>query len=416
MSSIYTFLWESFKLAFKQLLRAKVRSFLTLLGILIGVGAVVAIVSLGEGLRGMFTKQMASQASADLIYIMPDVPMSGQTVYQPAKPFKNRDVEMVRGSEYVTYAMAGNIVNNAVVKHGWRSERVYCNLVPPGYFPIDNWVLGRGRIYTEAEERGSAMVCVVGGGIGELLYNPGEEVLGSTLTVNGVRLTVIGVMKSRSALEGGQDANKMIHIPLTTGQKRLLGNDDIYWVMAKVRSSTELQQAKEDIASRLRASRRIRSGKDDDFKITTPEDWAKFANNFVNTLIVVFGVVAVIALVVGGIGVMNIMLVSVRERTREIGLRKAVGATAAMITWQFLVESITLTLTGGALGLALGYGLGTGVSLVMKALWDVFWLPSVPLVWIAAVLATSVGLGLIFGVYPAWRAGQLDPIVSLRYE
>lgn len=416
MNSLYVFLWTSMRIALRQLFRHKVRSFLTMLGIIIGVGAVVAIVSLGEGLRGLFMQSIASQASADLVYVMPDVPMGLHEVRKLLKPFKNRDVEAVRGSEYVTDVIAGNIINRVVIKHGWRSDNVACHIVPHTYFPMDNWQLDRGRFYTTAEERGRAMVCVVGGELGKAVYEDGEEVLGSKLQVNGIRFTVVGVLKSRSAMEGGEQANKVVFMPLETGQDRLTGNDDIYWMAARIRDSSKLSQAKEDIAYRLRASRRIRSAGEDDFKISTPDDWADFANSFVNTLIMVFGVVAVIALVVGGIGVMNIMLVSVRERTREIGLRKALGATSVFIAWQFLVEAMTLTIVGGMIGLMVGYGLGSLATLVMKLTLKVSWAPHVPLGWVAAVFLTSMGLGLAFGVYPAWRAGQLDPIVALRYE
>jgi putative ABC transport system permease protein len=217
-------------------------------------------------------------------------------------------------------------------------------------------------------------------------------------------------------MAGGNINNKGVFVPLLTGQHRIFGNTDLYWIAAQLRSSKDLLQAKEDITYRLRASRNIRNAKDDDFSITTPDDWASFANSFVNTLIGVFGVVALIALLVGGIGVMNIMLVSVRERTREIGLRKAIGAKSTDIVWQFLVESMTLTLAGGIGGIVAGYGFGALVALIMEQTLKVSWAPSVPLGWIIAVCLTCVGLGLLFGVYPAWRAGRLDPINALRYQ
>ena len=415
MSSVYVFLWTSVKIALRQLVRHKVRSFLTMLGIIIGVGGVVAIVSLGEGLRGMFMQNIANQATADLVYIMPDVPIMQAGFARPARPLKNHDVEAIRSSDYVVSVIPGNIMN-VTTKQGWRSDNVMCELVPHEYFPMDNWKLGRGRYYTTAEERARATLCVVGSEVGEDVYEPGQDVLGTKLLINGVRFTVIGVLQGRSAMEGGGQANKMVFVPLETGQDRLTGSDDIYWAAAKLRSSKKLTEAKEDIAYRLRASRRIRAGQTDDFKITTTDDWAKFANGFVNTLIMVFGVVAVIALVVGGIGVMNIMLVSVRERTREIGLRKAIGATSGNIAWQFLVEAMTLTMVGGMLGLLFGYGLGGGAALLMKMALKVSWAPQVPLLWVGIVFATSISLGIAFGVYPAWRAGQLDPIVALRYE
>jgi putative ABC transport system permease protein len=416
MSSFYTLMITTFRLAFRQLNRHKVRSLLTMLGILIGVGSVVSIVSLGEGLRGMFNSQIASQSAADLIYIMPDVPMQPGRISYVQKPFKNRDLDMVRESEYVEGAIGGHILSNVLVKHDWRSSEVMCQLVPPEYFPLENWELEHGRLFTKAEQLGNAMVCVVGAKIHEELYEENEPLLDSHLIIKGQRFRVIGELAARSALEGGDDANLMVFVPLNTGQNRLVGSDDIYWIAAKITDSTKLQAAKEDIASRLRASRRIRSGADDDFSITTPDEWADFANTFVNTLIAVFGVVALISLVVGGIGVMNIMLVNVRERTREIGLRKALGATAGQITWQFLIEAITLTVVGGITGLLLGYLLGYTVSLILKGLFDVFWMPSVPISWILIVIFTSTAIGLAFGVYPAWRAGKLDPITALRYE
>jgi len=349
MNSLKLILWTSLKLALRQLLRHKVRSFLTMLGIFIGVGGVVAIVSLGEGLRGFFVQSMAAQASSDLVYIMPDAPFRPGGMQTVEKPFKNRDLQAIRESEYVTAAIGGNIIENGLIKHGWRSERVMVMLAPHTYFPLDNWQLGRGRFYSTAEERGSQTVCVVGAEVDDALYDKGEEILGSFLTINGVRFEVVGEMKSRTALEGGPTSNKMVFVPLETGQARLLGSDDLWWMSAKIRSSDELSRAKEDIAARLRTTRRIRSGKEDDFNISTPDDWAAFGNNFVNTLIMVFGIVAVIALAVGGIGVMNIMLISVKERTREIGRRKARGATPGIITWQFLVDWPSATAWGPAL-------------------------------------------------------------------
>ncbi len=415
MSSAYVFLVTCIKLALRQLVRHKVRSFLTMLGILIGVGSVVAIVSLGEGLRGMFLGQIANQATADILYVMPDAPMQPGYVASGVKPFKNRDVDMIKTSDLVAEAYGMHLLD-VVVKHGWRTASVQCGIGPKEYFPIENWEVDRGRLWNEAEQRGGALLTVVGSDVVDKVYEEGEEILDSFIYINGTRFRVIGTLKSRSAMMGGSQANSMVFVPVTTGQSKLQGSDDLYLIMVRVKDSNALPQAKEDIASRLRASRRIRSGADDDFTISSTEDWAEFTNQFVTTLILVFGVVAVIALIVGGIGVMNIMLVNVKERTREIGLRKALGATPGQITWQFLLEAMTLTLTGGLMGTGSGYLLGLAVAIVMKLMWDVFWWPSVPFTWIAAVLGTCIGIGLIFGVYPAYRAGGLDPIIALRYE
>jgi putative ABC transport system permease protein len=416
MSSIYVLLFASLRIALTQLARHKVRSFLTLLGILIGVGAVVTIVSLGEGLKQFFNSSIGSAAAADLIYIMPDVPMEPGRLSNDRVPFRNRDLAMVRGSEYVKDAFGGNAGENVLIKHGWRTETVMLQNYDGASFALDAMEIGRGRLYTKSEEQSSALVCIVGSEVKDLVYEPGEEVLGSMLQIKGQRFKVVGELKGTSALTGGQMKNKGVYVPLKTGQDRIFGNRDLYWIAAKLYDSKNLQAAKEDIARRLRASRKIRSGADDDFSITTPDDWAKFANNFVNTLITVFGVVAVVALFVGGIGVMNIMLVSVRERTREIGLRKAIGAKSGDIVWQFLIESMTLTLAGGVGGILAGYGLGALVSFIMQQTMKVSWAPSIPMVWIGIVCVTCIGLGLVFGVYPAWRAGQLNPIDALRTQ
>lgn len=410
------FLLSVFRLALHQVVKHKVRSFLTILGILIGVGGVVTIVSLGEGLREVFNGSMASMASDDVVFVMPDAPMEPGRVPEGIKLFKKRDLASIRKSEYVTEIIGGNIMNGALVKHGWRSANLMVYGSPWNYFPIDNLEIDYGRLYTRAEENGRAMVCVVGTDIKKELFDDQESIIDSFLTLNGSRYRVIGVLKSKSALTGGGQFNKSIHIPMLTASARLFGNDEIYWMSVKLLEGTNLEIAKEDISARLRASRRIRTGKDDDFKINTPDDFANFANSFVDSLIMVFGVIAMIALLVGGIGVMNVMLVSVQERTREIGLRKALGATAGVIAVQFLVESVTLTLVGGLLGIAIGYAQGGLVSIIMRNSLNVSWQPSVPPQWILIVFCAMLAMGLGFGVYPAWRAGRLDPIIALRYE
>ncbi len=411
-----SFFASVFRLALRQVFKHKVRSFLTILGILIGVGGVVTIVSLGEGLREVFNGNMASMATGDVIFVMPDAPMEPGRVPEGIKLFKLRDMDAIRESEHVSGLIGGNIKNNALVKHGWRSANLMVYGSPWNYFPIDNLEIDYGRLYTRGEEMGRAMVCVVGADIKKELYDEQESIIESFITVDGARYRVVGVLKSKSAMTGGGQFNKSIHIPMMTASARLFGNDDVYWMSVKVREGSDLLVAEEDVAARLRASRRIKAGKDDDFALTTPDDWAEFANSFVNSLIMVFGVIAMIALVVGGIGVMNIMLVSVQERTREIGLRKALGATSGTIAVQFLVESITLTLVGGMLGIAIGYAQGGLVSILMKNSLDVSWEPSVPLQWVVIVVIAMLAMGLGFGVYPAWRAGRLDPIIALRYE
>jgi len=251
------------------------------------------------------------------------------------------------------------------------------------------------------------MVCVVGAQVDEKILPEGMDILGTYIMINNQRFRVIGELKSRSALEGGEDSNSMVFVPLATGQDRLTGRDDLYWMVAKLRDSHELERAKEDISARLRASRRIRSGADDDFSLSTADDWAEFSNNFVNTLIMVFGVVAVIALLVGGIGVMNIMLVAVSERRREIGIRMTLGATAKMIRNQFLFESTMLCMIGGFVGVLFGILVALALSIFMEFHVVIELLPG-----LVGLLITSL-VGIFFGYYPAHQAAKLDPINCL---
>ena len=232
-----TFLLSVFRLALRQVFKHKVRSFLTILGILIGVGGVVTIVSLGEGLREVFKGNMANMASGDVMFVMPDAPMEPGRVPEGVKLFKGRDVDAIKESEYVVGVIGGNIRNSALVKHGWRSANLMIYGSPWNYFPIDNLEIDYGRLYTRGEEMGRAMVCVVGADIKTELYDEQESIIGSFLTVEGARYRVVGVLKSKSAMDGGGQFNKSIHIPMETAAARLFGNDDIYWMAIKIHDS-----------------------------------------------------------------------------------------------------------------------------------------------------------------------------------
>jgi putative ABC transport system permease protein len=416
MSSGGTLIMASARVALQQLWRHKIRSFLTLLGIMIGTSSVITIVSLGEGLRSYFSQFMSAAASADLLYIMPDIPMRIGKFDTTAKTFRNRDVEVLNSAPYFVSAVGGHFKYDALIRHSWRSARLNLSAEPAEYFAIEHLEIDRGRIYSTQEERAAALVCVAGSQVAEELYAPGEEILGSTLTVEGVRLKVIGVFKGRSALTGGAEHNLAVYMPLRTAQKRIFGGDSVLWIAARLHDVSDAEAAKAEAARLLRASRHIRSGADDDFKVYSADQWLAFLDTYLNTLIIVLGVVAVIALIVGGIGVMNIMLVIVKERTHEIGLRVAMGATPRSITLQFLIEAITLTLVGGLLGLLGGYCLASLACWYLRENYGLDWRPFVPPLWIAIELLSSVMIGLLAGVYPATKAGRLDPIKALHYE
>lgn len=412
---MYTYLVTTARLALLELAHHRGRSFLTSLGILIGVACVVVIVSVGEGLNEYFETQIVTQATADLVFVMPDVPLRiGQQTFPVARSFRQRDLEAVGSSEYVQAVFGGAMDYAASVKHGWRSTNVLLIAAPAEFLPVNNNTIASGRNYTLAEERSASAVAVIGPEVITELYEPHETVLGSQLRIGNQRFKVIGVLESRSAMENGHEVNLGVYIPLATGQHRVWGTHDMSWLFAKVRSREDLESAKEDIAARLRQSRRIRSGADDDFSITTMQDWARFASGFVKALIVVFGVVAIIALIVEAIGVMNVMLVAVKERTREIGLRKALGATSGQVAWQFLIESQTLTLLGGLAGLGLGWLTSLGLLKASDEVWNVYWTPEVPGEWLLLLAVICLTVGLVSGVYPAWKASRLEPVQAMR--
>jgi putative ABC transport system permease protein len=416
MNTLYVLVFASVRIALQHLVRHRVRSFLTLLGIALGIGAVVSIASLGEGLKEFFAVSVGSSAAPDMLFIMPDVPIDPARLVMAAKPFKNRDVEALQRCPYVAEVIGGNMQQDALIKHGWRSDRTLLANVDTGYFALDRLEPGDGRLFSPAEIHNNALVAVVGGQIRDKVYAPGERVVGSTLYVNGIRFTVVGELKSVSALEGGVQENNCVYIPLGTGQHRIFGTDDLYWMAVRVRDSRQLPAAKDQATQALRQSRHIRSGKDDDFIVAAPDDYMAFINGYLQKLVAVLGIVAVISLVVGGVGVMNIMLVSVAERTHEIGLRKALGATRLEILWQFLIEAMTLTTVGGLLGILAGLGLANAVGAALQATLKFSWAPQVPFDWIGAVYGFSLLLGLLFGVYPASRAARLDPIKAMHSE
>ncbi|MCC7479711.1 ABC transporter permease [bacterium] len=398
------------------MLRHKMRSFLTMLGIMIGIASVMTIVSLGEGLRSFFVDFMATAASPDIVYVMPDMPLRPGKIDPAVKRFRNRDLEAVRSSSLVKSAVGGNYKEDALIRHGWRSASLNLVTEPHGFFRMEHLEAVEGRLYTDAEEQAAASVCVLGADVPGEIFGPGEPVLGATITVEGARLRVLGILNSRSALTAGAEHNRAVYVPLRTAQKRIFGSDELLWMAIQVQSIETMEAAKDDVTRLLRASRHIRSGADDDFKLYTAEDWTSFLSSYLNALMYTLASVAVLALLIGGIGVMNIMLVVVRERTHEIGLRKALGATRANITMQFLIEAMTLTLAGGALGIAAGYGLGSLTSMVMSERFDIYWSPDIPPFWIGLTLLVSAVVGLAFGVYPASRAGALDPIQALHHD
>jgi putative ABC transport system permease protein len=410
-------LYVSLKLAWRTLMQNKVRSVLTLLGMIIGVGAVIAIVSLGEGLRADFENQMSS-LGADVFYMTPKAPKRpGQAPGMP-KLFNMADMDAIRQSSTLVRRVVPGIMASATIKHGSKSKDVSVSGEDELYLTVSSTAkLDQGRFFTKAEVNAAARVLVGGEEIMQDLFEDYENPVGSDVMLNGVKYRIIGTLKHYSGMvqEGG-DINNSVVAPITTVQKRLIGSDDIFWVSMYLKPGADLTAAKEEVARVMRQRRRVRNVSDDDFQFISPDDFKAMGNQFINTLIAVFGSIAFMSLLVGGVGIMNIMLVSVTERTREIGLRMAVGANRPTVLTQFLVEAIVLTLVGGLIGMGAGYGGAGLVSLFLTQALELTWKPAIPPEWVAYSVGVSVLIGVIFGTYPAWKASQLDPVEAMRYE
>jgi len=408
---------NSVRIAWRNLLQNKTRSLLTLLGMIIGVGAVIAIVSLGEGLKASFIGEVGSFGNTSL-YIVPRAPTQRGQAYFAGKVelFKRADAEaLARESEHISYVFPG-LNRGVTLKYANRTMKVTAEGVLPDYFYGPLTELDEGRAFNEAEEKGASRVAVIGYDVRKDLIPAFEEPLGKTVKVGDQSFTVVGTLKQKGSAGAGTSSDKSIYVPLSTMQQRIAGSNDIEYIVALAKDVTVVEAAKDEVRLVMRKRRRVTDPSRDNFEIYSVEDWIGFVKQFLNALVMVFGFVAAIALLVGGIGIMNIMLVTVTERTREIGLRMALGANRVAVLSQFLVEAVVLTLVGGAIGLLFGWGIGIGVGVWLARLMKMSFTAHVPVHIILITIGVSVVLGVVFGVFPAFRASQLDPVRAMRYD
>ncbi len=398
---------ESIKLALQAIHRNALRSFLTVLGIVIGVGAVIAMVTIGRGTTAKVTADLAKLGS-NLLFVSPGQFGPGRASAD-AKPFNARDVEAMRSQLSGVKAVAPVSQKSVTVIAGAENRITVVTGTDNNYLVTQDWALRSGRTFFDAELRGGRAACIIGETVRDKLFGRADP-LERSIRVGKVSCEAIGLLEPKGQSSFGSDQDDVILMPIRTFHRRIAGNTDISRVMVSARDDVETSKVQADIERLLRERRNIQPGKEDDFSVRDMKQIAQATAGTTAMLTGLLGAVAAVSLLVGGIGIMNIMLVSVTERTREIGIRLAIGALERQVLAQFLVEAVVLSLFGGVVGILLGLGLAW---LASRGLQVPFVLdPTIILV----SFAFSALVGIVFGYFPARRAARFDPIEALRHE
>lgn len=400
---------ESFLMAWASLIANKMRSILTMLGIIIGVAAVIALVSIGNGVKQDIQNSISSLGS-NLLMVMPGAPRTpGVRPSQGSmKSLKVSDYQAISKLDGVK-AASPYTANSYVTIYQSKNWTTTVSGVSSNFQDVNNWTMAEGRFISSKNVENRERVAVVGQTVVKNLF-AGEDPVGKEIRVKNIPFRVIGVLNSKGNGTMGNDQDDAIFIPYTTAMERVEGVDYLRMVYVVANDDNGIDRLQSDIENLLRVRHSIKDTNLDDFNIQNMKSIMETMEQTTGTLTLFLGAVAAISLVVGGIGIMNIMLVSVTERTREIGIRKALGATYFVIVTQFLIEAVVISLMGGLIGIAIGIGaskligLASGMSTVI----------SVPTIVLS--FAFSMAIGLVFGIYPARKAAKLNPIDALHYE
>ncbi|MBL8258776.1 MAG: ABC transporter permease [Candidatus Competibacteraceae bacterium] len=399
---------SSLLLALRAIRRNLLRSFLTILGIVIGVGAVITMVTLGNGATRVVADQIGSLGS-NLIIVRPGQQLGPMRDGSAAPRFKAADAEAIAGQIGGIKGVAPVATRSSTVVYGANNWATSITGSTEAYFAVANWRLAEGRLFTEGEQRAGKSVCVIGETIRKQLFGR-ESALGSPMRVGNFSCEIVGVLASKGQSAMGSDQDDITVIPLRTLQRRLTGNQDVNTLMVSAQDGASTDQVMADLRLLLRERRKLAENADDNFSILDTRQIAETMTGTTKVMTGLLGAVAAVSLLVGGIGIMNIMLVSVTERTREIGIRLAIGALEREVLLQFLVEAVALSSLGGIVGIALAALASLGLAQMMRVpfLFD----PSINLL----SFGFSAAIGVIFGYFPARRAARLDPIEALRHE
>jgi putative ABC transport system permease protein len=400
----------TFHVAYRALRRNKMRSVLTALGIIIGVGAVIAMVGIGNGAKAQVEAQIASLGENVILIFSGSTTSSGiRTGWGGAGTLKIEDAEAIRREVPGVIAVSEEVVSTSQVAAGNQNwfTRIYGESAD--YFDIRQWPLADGAPFTAQDVRSANKVCVIGRTTATEIYG-NENPIGQILRIKNVPFTIVGVLTPKGLSPQGVDQDDIVVMPYTSAMKRVIGGTTLRNINVQIGDPSQIAAAQQQIISLLRQRHNIRPGRDDDFTVRTQQEIAETATATSRVMTVLLGAIAGVSLLVGGIGIMNIMLVSVTERTREIGVRMAVGARGNDILTQFLIEAVTLSSVGGIIGIICGIGASSVLSSYAH------WPTLISIGSIAIAFLFSAAVGVFFGFYPARKAAALDPIEALRYE
>ncbi len=394
--------------------RNRLRSVLTMLGVIFGVAAVIAMVSVGEGANRFVQAQIASLGT-NILFVIPGAITSGgaRSGWGMRSTLTVADAQAIQREAPSVLAVSYANRGVAQVVFGRKNWRTAVQGTTPGYLGVRDWPLASGRFFNEHDEKGAARVCVLGKTVLEELFFPGQDPVGATIRIGNVPFRVIGTLAAKGQTSWGQDQDDVVLMPFSTAERKVLGREilgTVQFIYVKARSSQVLDRAQAEIERILRRTHNIGDREEDDFAVRGLGEIASASQAAGKVMTRLLAAIASISLLVGGIGIMNILLVSVTERTREIGLRMAVGAKSRDILTQFLVEAAVISGSGGLIGVILGFAVTRVVETVTE--WPVVFVPASA----AAALVFAAAVGIFFGYYPAHRASRLDPIEALRFE
>jgi putative ABC transport system permease protein len=401
---------EIIRVALGALRANKLRSLLTMLGIVIGVAAVIAVVALGTGAQSA-VKDRISSLGTTLLTIMPGQQRGMGVSFDQSMKLTMDDAAAIEERSPNITAVQPEMTSRLQVQYLNQNTNTSVVGTTSNYLEVRKYQLQAGRMFSRSEDEGRQRVAVLGPTVLETLgINSPDAIIGEPVRIRGIQFTVIGVLKSKGQSTPFGNPDDQVLVPITTGRFRLFGSDRLRSISVLAQSEDKIPDAMADVQRVIRREHRLPQGRPDDFQIRSQADFLNTLGETTQVFTYLLSGIAAVSLLVGGIGIMNIMLVSVTERTREIGIRKALGATKANILLQFLIEAVVLCLLGGLIGALVGSGGATAMSAFFQ--WNTIISPAA----IAAAFVFSAVVGVVFGVWPARRAAGLDPIVALRYE